>query len=89
MSLFTPGKAGVMPPLVARSLTRNSSRNKALAENHLNGVPIRVHRGQAHVSGYAGGIFDIGMTAFTTSRATGKKPAKTALGFGVFVSRKP
>jgi putative restriction endonuclease len=24
-------------------------RNKALAENHLNGIPIRVHRGQAHV----------------------------------------
>jgi putative restriction endonuclease len=23
--------------------------NKALAENHLNGIPIRVHRGQAHV----------------------------------------
>jgi predicted restriction endonuclease len=25
------------------------TRNKALAENHLNGIPIRVHRGQAHV----------------------------------------
>lgn len=24
--------------------------NKALAENHLNGIPIRVHRGKAHVS---------------------------------------
>ena len=23
--------------------------NKALAENHLNGIPIRVHRGRAHV----------------------------------------
>jgi putative restriction endonuclease len=23
--------------------------NKALAENHLNGVPVRVHRGRAHV----------------------------------------
>ena len=25
------------------------SGNKALAENHLNGIPIRVHRGKAHV----------------------------------------
>jgi putative restriction endonuclease len=24
--------------------------NKALAENHLNGIPVRVHRGKAHVS---------------------------------------
>jgi putative restriction endonuclease len=24
--------------------------NRALAENHLNGIPIRVHRGKAHVA---------------------------------------
>jgi putative restriction endonuclease len=25
------------------------SGNKPLAENHLNGIPVRVHRGKAHV----------------------------------------
>jgi hypothetical protein len=28
---------------------RFEAGNKALAENHLNGIPIRVHRGKAHV----------------------------------------
>jgi putative restriction endonuclease len=28
---------------------RFDAGNKALAENHLNGVPVRVHRGKAHV----------------------------------------
>jgi putative restriction endonuclease len=32
------------------------SGNRALAENHLNGIPVRVHRGKAHVSQHARGI---------------------------------
>ena len=63
-------------------------RNKALAENHLNGIPIRVHRGQAHVPDMPESS-DIGMTAFTMSQDTDRNAAKTALRSGVFASRKP
>jgi len=33
--------------------------NMALAENHLNGVPVRVHRGRAHVPDMPDGFLSV------------------------------
>jgi SAD/SRA domain len=62
--------------------------NKSLVENHLNGIPIRVQRGQAHVPDMPEGFRYRYMTAFTVSQDTGRNAAKMVLEFGGFASRK-
>ncbi len=64
------------------------SGNMALAENHLSGIPFRVHRGKAHVSDMPEG-FRYRYDGPTALRDTGRNLDETASKFGGFVSRRP
>jgi hypothetical protein len=60
---------------------------KALAENHLNGIPVRVHRGKAHVPDMPLG-FRYRYDGLYALRNTGKRLDKTVSKFGGFVLRR-